>query len=253
MEGQVNLEGNQGGQDELDGGSLGWRAALPDEFKNHDLVKNYTKPGDFVKDAVGFKTELDSAKTQLESAIFKPGDNATDEEKNAFYKALGVPEKPADYEFDKTEGLDNDPKMIDWARGVFKQANLTKEQGKLISTAWNGFVKGIQEQTAEAEKAETQKVETARQEAETKLKTEWGAEFDKNIEFTKRGFKKFSDEEFDAFVDRTGIGNDPLFIKMIFKMGKAMGEDWSPRGSDSLNKPKSSGFQYNMPDFSGGG
>jgi hypothetical protein len=249
MTDQVNPTGDQGGTND-GGASLGWRAALPEEFKNHDLVKNYTKPGDFVKDAVGFKTELDSVKTKLESAIFKPGENATAEEVNAYYKALGVPDK---YEFAKTEGVEHDPKMIEWATDVFSKAHLTKEQADMISTSWNGFVKGLNDAQAEADKAEELKVETAKKEAEAKLKTEWGAEYDGNIEFVKRGFKKLTNEDFSAFVDRTGIGNDPGFIKFIYNAGKAMGEDFTPKGSNAPTKNKSSGFQYNMPDFSQGG
>ncbi len=244
---QVNPSGDQGNQ------VPGWISGLPDEFKNHEYLKTFQKPGDFVKTALGFKSESEALKTKLGDAIFKPGENATDEEKTAYYKALGVPEKPTDYEFAKAEGIETDPKMVEWAQGLFKKANLTKEQGQLISAEWNGFVKGLTDAQVEANKAEEVKIEAARNEAETKLKTEWGAEYDGNVEFVKRGFKKFSNEEFNAFVDRTGIGNDPGFIKFIYNVGKTMGEDFSPRGGTTPKPNKASGFQYDMPDFSKGG
>lgn len=217
--------------------NLGWRAALPDEFKNHDYVKTFEKPGDFVKSALDIKTEHDSMKTKLEKAIFKPGDDAKPEEVSAFHKALGVPEKADDYEFQAAEGVEHDPKMTDWAKKTFHTANLTKDQAGIISQAWDGFMTGMVEAQKEAS-------EKAVKEATETLKKEWGADFDKNLELTKRGWKKFADTEFDAFCDETGVGNHPALVKFIHNVGKAMGEDFSPQGSQDKGSGKHEGIVY---------
>lgn len=248
MTDQVNAgdQGQQGGVSGVE--SLGWRAALPDEFKNHDLVKTFTKPGDFVKAAlddmnnhVTLKTEHEGLKTKMANAIFKPGKDAKPEEVTAYRTAMGVPEKPTDYEFPVVEGVENDPKTIEWAQGVFHQAGLSKEQAALIGQSWNGFIKGL---TTEIETQNEQATQAAIKEAETKLKAEWGAEYDANIEFVKRGWAKFTNVEYNAFCDETGIGNNPTFLKFIYNIGKAMGEDFSPKGSSATITDTTPGMNY---------
>lgn len=227
---------NQNNQTNSD--SLGWRAALPDEYKNHDFVKTFTKPGDFVKSALEIKTERDGLKTKMDGAIFKPGEGAKQEEISAFYKSLGVPEKSADYEFPKGEGVEHDENMISWARDTFHKANLTKDQAGVISQAWDGFIQGMANAKDESNKK-------AVEESTKQLKAEWGADYDKNLEFTKRGWKKFTDTEFDKFCEETGTGNHPLLIKFIHKIGKAMGEDFSPAGSQQRSWATKEGLIYN--------
>jgi hypothetical protein len=243
-ESQVIPQGDQGTIQ-----PAGWISALPDEYKNNDYVKTFQKPGDFVKSALEIKTERDTLNGKLGNAIFKPGENATPEEMAAYHKALGVPDKPDEYEFAKLEGQEHDPKFTEWAKGVFGEAKLTKAQATTISQKWGEYVKAqteIMAQQAATEKADSEK---AIKETTAKLQTEWGAKYNENIELVKRGFQKFSNKEFNSFCDETGIGNNPDFIRFIFNVGKAMGEDFSPKGSNSLIPEKKSGFQYTMPDF----
>lgn len=86
MNDQVN-NGDQGQNT-----SLGWRAALPDEFKEHEFVKNFQKPGDFVKAAIEIKTERDSLKSRLEESIPRLPKDASPEEVEVFYRSIGMPE-----------------------------------------------------------------------------------------------------------------------------------------------------------------
>jgi hypothetical protein len=234
MTDQVNgqVTGNTGDQGGDQGGgdnnqqsqSLGWRAALSDEFKEHEYVKQFENPTAFVKDAL-------VNKDKLSKAIFKPGKGASDEEMASYRKAMGIPDKPDDYEFPQTEGVKHDEKMVQWARGIFHQAGLDKEQAGLIAQAWDGFVKGL---TEADEAAQTEAVK----EAEKQLKEEWGDKYDQNLEYTKRGWKKFSNEDFDKFVDETGIGNHPALIRFIFAVGQAMGEDFSPPSTPGKGEGK---------------
>ena len=62
---------------------LGWRAALPDDLKNHELIKNFTKPGDAIRDYVTVKQEA--------AKMLKiPDDQAPEDVKNEFYAKLGI-------------------------------------------------------------------------------------------------------------------------------------------------------------------
>jgi hypothetical protein len=214
-----------------------WLAQLPADLKANEAFTGFKTLGDLAKAHLDLKGKAAEADGKLKGAIFKPGEKATPEEKAAYAKAMGIPDKPTEYDFPKGEGVEHDPKMIEWAGTVFHQAGLSKEQGALISKAWDGFIQGIaQGQQQAAEAAKTQATEA--------LKKEWGADFDKNIEFTKRGWKKFSDADFDKFAEETGIGNHPALIKFIFKIGQAMGEDWSPQGSQQRGSTPKEGFIY---------
>jgi nicotinamidase-related amidase len=228
-----------------------WTAQLSDDLKENEAFTSFENLSDFAKahlETVGKATELDgkvkehegiieSLNSKLTNSIPKLGESPTDEEKAAYLKALGVPEKPTDYEFPQKEGEENDPKMIEWAQNTFHAAGIPKEHASYIAEQFNSFVKGLHTADLEAK-------ETAKTDAENKLKTEWGADFDKNIEFTKRGWKKFSNTEFDAFSEETGIGNHPALIKFVYNVGQAMGEDFSPPGAQKQAGDKEPGMIY---------
>ena len=226
---QVNPEGagDQGQQ------SLGWRAALPDEFKEHEFVKTFQKPGDFVKSAIEIKTERDALNKKLENVIPKLSPDATQEQKDAFYASLGRPEKADGYEFEGTI----DEATAKWAKDTFYQAGLTKDQAKVVQTQWNGFMEKMV-------KAETDSREKERTAAEAALKTELGDKYDASIELVKRFWQKHSNEDFDKFVNETKIGNDPRMIRFLVNVAKVTGEDSSPPGSPSRSSKAPAGLVY---------
>ena len=107
---------------------------------------------------------------------------------------------------------------------------MAKDKAEIIGGHWNAFVVGL-------EKAAKEDSEKAITEADAKLKEEWGADYDKNLELTKRGYGEFIKvvPEFEAFLENTvadgiTVGNHPVMVKVIHAIGSAMGEDWSPAG-----------------------
>jgi hypothetical protein len=229
---QVNQDQSQGNQDQNNQAS-GWIAALPDEFKKNDFVKTFTKPGDFVKTALEIKTERDSLKTKLAGAIPKLTENATQEQKDSYYKAIGRPEKPEEYELPNNGK--NSPEMEKWGRALFHTAGLNKDQAKLIGGEWNKFVSTM----VEAHNAGIKKEVEA---AATSLKTELGDKYDAGIVLAQRLWKKHSDTDFDKVFDRETNQNRSQMIRYLIKMAKFTGEDTSPpgsaaRGKDDAGKP----------------
>jgi len=239
-ESQVTPSGNQDATNQAANAgdqSLGWRAALPSEFKEHDFVKTFTKPGDFVKSALEIKTERDSLKTKVEGAIFKPDEKATPEQREAFYRSLGKPEKATEYELPKPEGMDADPTVVAWAQNTFHKAGVSKEQAAQIGGEWNNFM-------AEMAKANKEAVAKARTEAETKLKAEMGAEYPAAVELTKRFLTKHAKPEDMAFLDESGMGNHPALIRMIVDFAKKTGEDIGVPGAGNRGEKPKEGMIY---------
>ncbi len=238
--------GDQGGDQQP-----GWIAALPDEQKGNEYVKGFQKPGDFVDAALKLKTEHEALKPKLDNAIFKPGENATDEEKMAFNKALGVPDSAEGYEFPKGEGVEHDERMINWAKDTFKSADLSVKQGAIVSQAWDGFMQGMEQAKQEAD-------EQAVKDADTTLKTEWKSDYDKNIAETQRGYQAFEKvvpgfTEFLAQSTDGGarVGDHPMMLKAFHAIGKAIGDDFSfPGGNPRKETGESKGFAsiYKTPN-----
>lgn len=232
-DGEGTGEGNSTGAGTGQETAPAWLAQMPADLKSNEAFKPYKTIGDLGKSYLelqGKVSEVDGLKTKLEAAIFKPSENATPEEMNAFYKSLGVPEKADEYEFPKGEGIEHDPKMVEWAKSTFHKANLNKEQAAVMSQAWDAFV----QEMGNADKAS---VEKELIDAEGKLKEEWKAEYDVNVELSKRAFKHFANAELADFKAH------PVLIKAFHAIGKAMGEDFSPQGAS--DKGDSKGRMYN--------
>jgi len=223
-----------------EGQAPAWLAQMPADLKGKEDFTSFKTIGDLGKSYLEIKgkaSEADGLKAKLQTAIFKPGEDAKPEEITAYRKALGVPEKPTDYEFPKREGVEHDPKMVEFGRNVFHQANLSKDQAKIISQAWDGFVEGVVT-------ADLKTKEKSLNEANQKLKADWGPNFDKNMEITKRAFTKFSNQEFTTFLESTGVGNHPVLVKTFYEIGKAMGEDTGISGSLPANAQIKEGIIY---------
>ena len=143
--------------------------------------------------------------------ILKMPDENNADEVNAFYKKLGRPEKAEDYKFEIAEGQDDAiAKAI--APELFK-AGLSQKQAAAIY------------KTLEAAKIEqTKAAEQAAIKAEEDLKTEWGNNYDKNLEAAKQAAKiaGVTAEQIEALQKAT----DYKTVMNIFKnLASKFGED----------------------------
>lgn len=209
-----------------------WLAQMPADLKSNEAFKPYKTIGDLGKSYLelqGKVSEVDGLKAKLGTAIFKPGEKATPEEITAFHRSLGVPDKADAYEFLKGEGVEHDPKMVEWAKSTFHEAKLTPQQASVMSTRWDAFI----QEMGNAEKAAFDKELS---DVEGKLKEEWKADYDVNLELSSRAFKHFAQADLKEFKAH------PVLIKAFHAIGKAMGEDFSPKGA--LDKGIAKGRMY---------
>lgn len=163
-------------------------------------------------------------------AIRLPGENATKDEIAAFRTKLGVPEKPEGYgiafaDLKVPEGVGIDEAglagFLAWAHEVgFTKTQtsamidrfVTTEQARLDATA-QGLIKG----------AEAGYVE---------IKKDWGALTDRNLALVQRGVKEFFGAEFATWLEETGAGNDPRFLRGALKTFQPMMEDGLIKGEN---------------------
>lgn len=232
-------EGGGGGDQGGDGsGDLGWRSALPDELKNHDLVKDYSKPGDAIQAFVDLHGK--SA-----SMVSIPGDNATDEDKAAFFNKLGRPESADAYTLDKPEGLREGlyNEDVETAyRAKAHEIGLPDSQANQLYAWYYDTVKSGDEQQVAKEKQTLD-------DTVTKLKNEWpGDAFKVNTELAHRAFKVFAGGEDDSaakdFLEKTivngvALGNHPMFLKGFVNFAKLVADDTLEPGSQGRSGEKS--------------
>ncbi len=268
-EGQGNNQGTGTGSDQggTGTGAAGWIAALPDDQKNDEYVKTFTKPGDFVAAALKTRTEMgalntehETLKARMANAVVKPGENATAEELEAYAKAvkgfLGVPESPDKYEFPEVNGIKNSPEMVTWARDAFFKAELSPEQVKTLLPEWNQLM--VTMQAAQDEKVK--KEQTAAVDA---LKASWGDKYDGNAEAVKKVWGVLQGEklgQLDAMVrtevdfggQKIMIGNIPGMMELALWIGKKVLGDSVLSGNPPGGAKKAKGFDYGVIAEGGG-
>lgn len=184
-----------------------WRDTLPEEFKNDPTLANFKGVDDLAKSFIHAQKLIGKDKVVL------PSPTATEEEKTAFYRKLGMPE-PDKYTL---EGLEDD-EASGKLKELFVKNNILPAQAKEIMNFLASEYSETEEGTSEAYQA-------AIQEGIEDLRLEWGEGFNANLGKAKAVVDTFGDPELKSYLNETGLGNDPMLIRMFAKIGSQFGED----------------------------
>lgn len=249
MEGQTTGTTLTGGGNEgtpgAGGENLGWRAGLPAELRDHDWLKGFSKVGEFATAALELKGRADKA-------IVPPGEGATEDERKAYYKALGVPENVDGYTFD----LQSIPKDFElgedvqrWVRDVAHKQHLTPAQAQGLLVDMVTRVAGVQRSQAEADKAEEAAEQKAREEAQAALRKAWEIQTDQ--QWTERvsgalstGVKLFG-EPFSKAAESAEVGDNLYLIMALDILRQVQLPDRFVKGQQAPNTQSRPGvLQY---------
>lgn len=229
---------------------------LPEDLRTNEAFTGMNTAGDLGKALVDTKAkvqEFDGKTKTLEGKIVnlegriansipKLTDKATDEDKVAYRKSMGIPDKPEEYEFPEVDGQKNHPGTVEWARKMFHETGVPKDMAAKIAVGFNQYINGLVKADLEVKKK-------SQEDAETKMKVELGAAYDGRVELASRFWKKHfgADAELESFLKETPtgpLGNDPRLIRLILKAAKLTGEDMSPPGSPSGQQKVKPGMDY---------
>lgn len=212
-------------------GAPGTAGSLPPvDFREFmDPAGNFTKPGWAGEEAAGLEKRFTNFRTLAKSYVHLermnsnpnkvtlPGENAPQEDIDAFYSKLGRPAKPEDYQLtvpdSLKEVLGGDQAFAQFKGEAFKHGLNAKQVEGL-----GKWYFGVQEQAIAKVQADQQAVVTAATDA---LKKDWGTNFDTNVQVAKRGAIAVGGEE---LVNDTVLANNPGFIRAMFKVGQMLGE-----------------------------
>ena len=213
--------------------SLGWRAGLPDDLKQNEAFLPFKTVGDFGKDYLAVKSKAADLEKKIGDYVPKLPDNASDEDRNLYFDALGRPKTATDYEFDGEDK--NAPEWTNHWKQQFHSLGLTKAQAKTLSTAWNKQMQAM----VDAHNTSIKNEMTA---AETKLRSELGDKYDTNVELAKRMWTKYGEGEFDKAFANGNSAYRATTIRMLLKFASLTGEDRSPQGGTGPGAGKQVSF-----------
>lgn len=224
-----------------------WIAQLPDDLKTNEALTGYKTLGDFAKahlEIQGKLSEFDGKTKDFEGKIVdlekrlgesipKLSDNATPDEIKAFNKAMGVPDTPDGYKFEKPkdlpQGLDYQDAVVQWWAQIAHKTGLSDKTAKAIFDEYNKLaIEEFKKQAANYEAAEKEAVEQANkknEEAHKALRVKWGDEYDKNCELAVRCIKHFGGEKFGEKIIAKGLENDPDVIEFMVAVASAFKDD----------------------------
>lgn len=196
-----------------------WREGLTEEEKK--TAERFVDPAAMVRSV--------QESRKRESLVRVPGKNATAEETATYNKAIGVPESPEGYVFERPEGQEVTPEM----------EALDKEWGERLHSLGVPLqtvntLLGFMMEDAEAHH-ESQVKEDADfvSQSESILKAEWkGEEYEKNKDVANRAFKEIANragiplEELTSMETSEGrfVMDDPRMMKIFAAFGREMAE-----------------------------
>ena len=186
----------------------GWSKALG---VSDALEKKFTEPSALLKSYVSLEKMLhDTGKVSL------PTKDSTPEERQAFNKKLGVPDKPEDYGIKMPEKIGD--KVIPKEAWIQKRADDFAKVAHEIGLTPAQATRLVEHDTLSNMASYTgvnQHLARIKSEAESALKTEWGADYDSKLKLAEVAAKEAG---FDGPANPE-LANSPAFIRAMAKVG----------------------------------
>lgn len=229
-----NQQGTNQGQGQADADQSGaaqsqsdWRESLPADLKAEKTFEKFKDVSALAKSYI--EAEKTVSRTLNAKGVLVPEHNAPPEKWDAYYKALGRPDKPEDYKLEKPqlpEGMIYDENKSKLFAQVAHKEGLTTKQLTALHNAWNESVKADFETQTKAANDFLNKSTVA-------MKKEWGPDFDSNLAKADAAIGLIFGEDFKKVLKDTGLCNHPDVIKGMYKASQAIGEHALKSGAHS--------------------
>lgn len=191
-----------------------WMAQTAGENKTNERLAKFSTIDELSKEYLTLSEKLEQGKL-----VPLPGEDASDEEMQAYLKAIGVPDTPDLYkkvDSELPEGIGYTEEEFSQLREMAHKLAWTNSQFEAFQTWENETAKKkIQEATAvlEAKKKETKEY----------FVKEWGSNYDENLNLMKKGVQEFGGPE---FLKKLGpAGNLPEVVNFLVEKGRSVRDD----------------------------
>lgn len=193
-----------------------WARSLPEEYHSNHSVRESKDLDTFVKNS------LEAQKLIGKDKIVKPGENASQEELDAFYEKLGRPKESGDYKFEKPQDW---PEQLPFNEGLVPKAQEIMHKHGLTAQQAEGLWKDYHNMMSESGQETLQTRQTETQNALEAYKQEVGSKFDGEVETARMALKQYGDEGLISLLNETGLGDHPAMIKAFAKAGANLRDD----------------------------
>lgn len=216
-----------------------WKAQTSKELQDDDRLDRFSTI-----------SELGKSYLELEGKIGKsveiPGDNATAEELDAFYKRIGRPEKSDDYEFDRPdlpEGAAYDEALEKEYRETALKLGLTKRQA---ADLWAMQTARVVAQVNDQAAARRNELEQTKQE----VRKLYGGQADHELALVQNFMRTTAERVSPGIckrVEASGLGNSVELIKLMNHFAHRTTEDSFVRNGEG-NPIGDKQFRYDLPN-----
>lgn len=202
---------------------------LPDTLKSDPHLSR-------IKDIDALAKNVVDSQKFISQSVRIPGEDATEEERAAFYTKLGRPEKAEEYTLElKPEYVEKGVKVDDaqqqWYKDVALKANLTKEQANIV------FESYVDKEVAAATDQQVSQTEKATKTI-NELKGIWRSEYNDNINLINSNLDKFFPADVQAELRSKGLFADSAFIQSMLGLTKKVtGSNMFIEGGSTANQP----------------
>lgn len=200
--------------------TLGWKTELPESIRGNEVFAPYKTKNDLWNGHIEAVNKAKDLESKLSNAIPKLAENATPEELSAFNKAIGVPDKPEDYQFTKPklpDGLPYDESIETWFRNTAHELGMPSAVAGGLFEKWNGLMVEVYNKQTADKKAYVDSLMAD-------VKKEWGNEYDTKAEIAKRGQEKLAsvatDPKFKEWLDNYKPESNPMLFRLFSLVGE---------------------------------
>ncbi|MEH6633487.1 MAG: hypothetical protein V7776_21940 [Halopseudomonas aestusnigri] len=171
-----------------------------------------------------------------------PGEGANEDEVDAFYAVLGVPDSPEGYELVIPKEMGEDVTGGEWKEYTSAISQLSHALGLSPSQAQALTELDLQAKSQSYETMEREQKHYLEQQIEdtsSALREEWGSNMDTNVRTANRALKAFGGSELEGVLSEAGVLNDPIVLRAFHKAGLSLVEDSSPGGAGASRRNRS--------------
>ena len=194
----------------------GWQSELPEELQADETLNN-------IRDIPSMAKMLVNAQKMVgKDKVVLPGADATPEDYQSFYRSLGVPDSPDKYGLKKPEDF---PEDMPFDEAQVKEYAEVAHKNGLMPSQVKALYDWYNEKTQTTYKNVSLAEADAREKAEQVLKDEWGEQYSELLNKAQKAIAAYIPQEERDFLKRPEIGNNPIIIKALAKVGEGLSED----------------------------